>query len=68
MPSNPVLISRSAYARSVKNHGRESPQAHDARRELYVARIEREIQRTIADVAPLTDEQTRRITNLLAGA
>ncbi len=68
MPSNPVLVSRSAYARSVKDHGRESPQAHDARRELYVARIEREIQRTIADVAPLTDEQTRHLITLLATA
>ncbi len=68
MPSNPVLISRSAYARSVKDHGRESTQAHNARRELYVARIEREIQRTLADVAPLTDEQIRRLTDLLSGA
>lgn len=65
MPSNPVLRARSAYARSVKNHGRESTQSQNARRELSVVRIAREIERAHIESPPLTSEQIQRIVALL---
>jgi hypothetical protein len=65
MPSNPVLRARSAYARSVKDHGLDSAQAQNARRELSLARIEREIERAHVESPPLASEQIQRITDLL---
>jgi hypothetical protein len=68
MPSDPVHIARSRLARTVASHGRGSPEAIDAKRELIAAKIIREIASATTDAPTLTAEQRRRIADLLLTA
>jgi hypothetical protein len=63
--TNPVLKARSNLALAVRSHGRESSEALDARRDLAAAKLEREVERTLADSPPPTDAQAHRIAALL---
>jgi hypothetical protein len=66
MPStNPVLKARSNLALAVRSHGRDSTQALNAKRELVAAKLERDVERTLAHKPPPTSEQAHRIAAML---
>lgn len=65
MPSDPVHIARSRRARAVRDHGRESPEAVTAKRDLEAAKLQRNVTEVIATAPRLTDEQCQRIAALL---
>lgn len=48
---------------AARRHGKDEPADMDA--QIYLARVERETQRLLADAPPLTDSQRRRLSELL---
>ena len=68
MPSDPVHIARSRLASTVAKHGRGSPEAVKAKRELKTAKIVREITTATTEAPTLTSEQCQQIANLLLTA
>lgn len=61
--TDPVLIARSAVARSVRNHKDPTP----ARQQLKEAKLTRWIDEALATAPPLTEEQRHRLASLLTG-
>ena len=67
MASDPVHIARSRLARTVAKHGRESAEAHEAKRDLVAAKLLLDIASTLAASPPLTADQRQQIAGLLTG-
>ncbi|OBG70286.1 hypothetical protein [Mycobacterium sp. E3305] len=64
-PPKRTAHQRATHARSVQLHGRDSPQAAEAKRDLEVAKLADRIQRVAAQHPALTDEQHALLAELL---
>ena len=56
---------RSRLGNAVQKHGKDSPQAVEARVEFRALKLEDHVRKVIAEAPPLSDEQKERIAALL---
>jgi len=59
---------RGVLGRRVRDHGPNSAEAAEARRNFEIARLAEHVRRVVESAPPLTDEQRARLASLLAGA
>lgn len=61
-----VLSARSRFNATRQHHGDDHPATKAARSALYVEKLARYAEGVAAEIGPLTDDQVRRIADLLA--
>lgn len=64
---NHINVAAVGVARATRLHGKNSPEAIEARRQLAGEKIMFAVEKAVAVAPPLTDEQIDRITVLLRG-